>query len=61
MRTTIDLPDDLHKLTVSLARSRSRTLSQTISDVSAPLSPGRERAMSSSTTSGLPLVSTNHE
>jgi hypothetical protein len=33
MRTTIDLPADLHELTTSLARSRGQTLSQTIADV----------------------------
>jgi hypothetical protein len=33
MRTTIDLPADLHQLTTSLARSRRQTLSQTIADI----------------------------
>ena len=30
MRTTIDLPEDLHRLTVSLARAQSLTLSQLV-------------------------------
>lgn len=33
MRTTIDLPSDLHRLTSSLARSRRQTLSQLIADI----------------------------
>ncbi|HET6953020.1 MAG TPA: hypothetical protein VFI47_21745 [Acidimicrobiales bacterium] len=33
MRTTIDLPADLHQLATALARSRKQTLSQTIADV----------------------------
>lgn len=30
MRTTVDLPDDIHALAVSLARDRKQTLSQAI-------------------------------
>jgi hypothetical protein len=33
VRTTIDLPADLHQLTTSLARSQRKTLSQTITDI----------------------------
>jgi hypothetical protein len=33
VRTTIDLPPDLHQLTTALARSRRQTLSQTIADI----------------------------
>jgi hypothetical protein len=33
MRTTIDLPDDLHRLTVSLARAQSMTLSQLVAGI----------------------------
>ena len=30
MRTTIDLPDDLHRQALSIARDTSRTLSETV-------------------------------
>jgi predicted transcriptional regulator len=33
MRTTIDLPDDLHRRALSIARDTSRTLSQTVADL----------------------------
>ena len=33
MRTTVDLPEDLHRAATSLARDRGRSLSQTVSDL----------------------------
>lgn len=33
MRTTIDLPDDLHRLARSLARDTSRTFSEAVADL----------------------------
>ena len=33
MRTTIDLPDDLHRQAMSIARDTSRTLSETVADL----------------------------
>jgi Arc/MetJ family transcription regulator len=33
VRTTIDLPDDLHRQALSIARDTSRTLSQTVADL----------------------------
>lgn len=33
MRTTIDLPDDLHQAALHLARDRQQTLSRTVSDL----------------------------
>jgi len=33
MRTTIDLPDDLHQIVSAVARDRHQTLSQTVSDL----------------------------
>ncbi len=33
MRTTIDLPDDLHKLAQAIARDTQRTLSETVADL----------------------------
>lgn len=33
MRTTIDLPDDLHRRAMSIARDTSRTLSETVADL----------------------------
>ena len=33
MRTTVDLPDDLHRAATSLARDRGQSLSQTVSEL----------------------------
>jgi predicted transcriptional regulator len=33
MRTTVDLPEDLHRAATSLARDRGQSLSQTVSDL----------------------------
>jgi hypothetical protein len=33
MRTTIDLPEDLHQIALSLARHSGRSLSQTVADL----------------------------
>lgn len=33
MRTTIDLPDDVHRAAVLLARDRHQTLSRTVTDL----------------------------
>lgn len=33
MRTTIDLPEDLHRAVRSIARNTSRSLSQTVADL----------------------------
>jgi Arc/MetJ family transcription regulator len=33
MRTTIDLPDDLHRVALSIARERDVTLSQAVADL----------------------------
>ena len=58
MRTTIDLPDDLHRLIVSLARAQSVTLSQLVSGVlRRGLLPEEDRTrVARDEVSGLPLV-----
>lgn len=33
MRTTIDLPEDLHRIALSLARHNGRSLSQTVAEL----------------------------
>lgn len=33
MRTTIDLPDDLHRIALSIAHDRHQSLSQTVADL----------------------------
>jgi hypothetical protein len=33
MRTTIDLPEDLHRIAISIARDRSQTLSETVAAI----------------------------
>jgi Arc/MetJ family transcription regulator len=57
MRTTIDLPDDLHRQAVSIARDTSRTLSETVADLMRRgLSQGQVAAVSRSARTGLPVV-----
>jgi len=57
MRTTIDLPDDLHRQAMSIARDTSRSLSETVADLmrrGLVQAPGGE--ISRSAVTGLPLV-----
>jgi hypothetical protein len=57
MRTTIDLPADLHRLTTALARSYNQTLSQTIADIlRRALLPDGGPAVSVDARTGLPVV-----
>ncbi|CAN5230473.1 antitoxin VapB29 [soil metagenome] len=58
VRTTIDLPDDLHKQAVAIARDTRQTLSQTVVDLMRRgLVSGGTGALSIDPKTGLPLVS----
>jgi predicted transcriptional regulator len=58
MRTTIDLPEDLHKQASAIARDTHRTLSETVADlIRRGLGAGRPAALSTDPRTGLPLVS----
>jgi hypothetical protein len=57
MRTTVDLPDDLHKQALAIARDTSRTLSETVTDLMRRgLSQGGAGEMARSAVTGLPVV-----
>lgn len=57
MRTTIDLPDDLHRQALSIARDTSRSLSETVADLMRRgLSKGKAGEITRSARTGLPLV-----
>ncbi len=57
MRTTIDLPDDLHRRAMSIARDTSRSLSETVADLMRRgLGHGQPTAVSRSSKTGLPVV-----
>lgn len=58
MRTTIDLPEDLHRLASSLARDTSRTLSETVVDLMRRgLGQGAgDATVTSDPATGLPVV-----
>ena len=58
VRTTIDLPDDLHKQALAIARDTHRTLSETVADLMRRgLRAGSNAAISKDPRTGLPLVS----
>jgi len=58
VRTTIDLPDALHKQALAIARDTRRTLSETVSDlVRRGLAAGTSTALPADPRTGLPLVS----
>ena len=58
MRTTIDLPDDLHKQALAIARDTHRTLSETVADlIRRGLGAASTDAISIDPRKGLPLVS----
>ena len=58
MRTTIDLPDDLHRQAMSIARDTSRTLSEIVAELMRRgLGQDRTSQPSRSSRTGLPVVS----
>jgi hypothetical protein len=58
MRTTLDLPDDLHQQALAIARDTHRTLSQTVADlIRRGLGAGSTAAIARDSRTGLPLVS----
>jgi len=58
VRTTIDLPDDLHKQALAIARDTRRTLSETVAELMRRgLGVGRSPGLSTDPRTGLPLVS----
>lgn len=58
MRTTIDLPDDLHKQAFAIARDTGRTLSEAVADlIRRGLGAGSTGATSVDPRTGLPVVS----
>ncbi|SPM28935.1 antitoxin, partial [Mycobacterium terramassiliense] len=57
VRTTIDLPDDLHKQASAIARDTHRTLSETVADLMRRgLGAGSTAPISRDRRTGLPLV-----
>jgi Arc/MetJ family transcription regulator len=57
MRTIIDLPDDLHKQAISIARDTSRSLSETVADLMRrALGQTGAAEVSRSSRTGLPVV-----
>jgi hypothetical protein len=58
VRTTIDLPEDLHQQALSIARDTSRTLSETVAElIRRGLGEGKLTPASRSPKTGLPVVS----
>ena len=58
MRTTVDLPDDLHRQLTAIARDTHRTLSQTITDLMRrAMGHDSAAAVSPSPRTGLPVLS----
>jgi Arc/MetJ family transcription regulator len=58
VRTTIDLPDDLHRQALAIARDTRRTLSQTVADLMRRgLGAGTTVGIDTDPRTGLPLVS----
>lgn len=57
MRTTVDLPDDLHAQVVAIARDTHRTLSQTVAFLMRRgLGESRAAGLTHSAATGLPVV-----
>jgi predicted transcriptional regulator len=57
VRTTIDLPDDLHGIASAIARDTSRSLSETVADlVRRGLGLNRPLDIRSDPTTGFPVV-----
>jgi predicted transcriptional regulator len=58
MRTTIDLPDDLHRAATQIARDRNQTLSRTVASLLRAALAGEQRntTVEVDEDSGLPTV-----
>ncbi len=57
MRTTIDLPDDLHAQAVAIARDTHQSLSQTVSGlIRRGLGSGEQSEITTSVRTGLPVA-----
>jgi len=57
VRTTVDLPDSLHRQIVAIARDTSRTFSQTVTElIRQSLESGDAPDVRRSPTTGLPVV-----
>ncbi len=57
MRTTVDLPDELHRQVRAIARDTGRTFSDTVADLmQRGLNPAIPAAVSPSPRTGLPVV-----
>lgn len=57
MRTTVDLPEDLHAQAVAISRDTHRTLSETVADLMRRgLGQGQPVAVETSPRTGLPVV-----
>ena len=57
MRTTVDLPPDLHAQLVAIARDTHRTLSETVAFLARRgLGEGRAAGLAHSAETGLPIV-----
>jgi hypothetical protein len=61
MRTTIDLPEDVHRILTAVARDRGQTLSQTVTGMlRTTLMPGDAPRVYIDPTIGLPVVHFGH-
>lgn len=57
MRTTIDLPEDLHRRARAIARDTGRTLSEIVADLMRrALEPGGEPEITLDPVTGLPVI-----
>jgi hypothetical protein len=57
MRTTVDLPEDLHAAAVAIARDTHRTLSETIANLMRRgLGQGQDVKVTTSARTGLPVI-----
>ncbi len=61
MRTTIDLPEDLHQRALSIARDTHRSLSQTVADlIRKGLETGEPGRLSVDPLTGLTVIDVGH-
>jgi Arc/MetJ family transcription regulator len=57
MRTTVDLPEDLHAKAIAISRDTHRTLSETVADLMRRgLGQGQDAEVTTSARTGLPVV-----
>lgn len=60
MRTTLDLPDDVHALVRELAHQQGKSMGQVVAELIMAARPPADRSVATTGARGFPVVSVGH-